>query len=150
MSLSKITYDQKNWCLNVLNHLLNWKITVFFRRPLDTRVDDVPGYYKKIKHPMDLGTLRKNFISGAYNSIEDFVSDLKIIFTNTKTYFGEDTVMSIVADEVLSYISRMEKYLYMSGEQLWFMQLKEIREKINNHLVQLPDNILSSKEMTDS
>jgi len=49
----------------------------------------VPNYYKIISNPMDLGTVRSRLSKTHFNhyqSVEEFVADLQLIFTNCDTF----------------------------------------------------------------
>lgn len=59
-----------------------------FNAPVDDKV--VLGYYSVIKHPMDFGTIRGRLEDGFYNSIEQFVKDVNLVFSNAFTYNESD------------------------------------------------------------
>ena len=136
---SSLTESQRLWCFSILGYLFNWNLTLEFRHPVD--LEKNPDYSKIIKKPMDLEKLRTSFENGEYNSIDKFISDLDLIFLNAKTFYGKDHVMSIIADEILVYTRKQESMLNMSAEQLWMGQLKEIQEKIENHLKDMPEDM---------
>lgn len=59
----------------------------------------VPDYYKIIKNPMDLSTIKKRLQEdyGMYTKPEDFVADFRLIFQNCAEFnevrLGEATAM---------------------------------------------------------
>lgn len=133
-----ITDEQRKWCLKVITHLFKWKLTVFFRRPIDPNKDQLPNYFQIIQKPMDLETVKKTLLNGNYQSIQSFISDLQLIFENAKTYHGKSTVMWFIAEEILQWISKMEESLHLSADQIWYNELAEIQKKIDNHVSNMP------------
>jgi len=52
-------------------------------------VCQIPNYYKMIMCPMDLSTVRSRLSKSHFNhyqTVEEFVSDLQLIFTNCDTF----------------------------------------------------------------
>ncbi|OHS93525.1 Bromodomain containing protein [Tritrichomonas foetus] len=133
-----ITENQRKWCLKVINHLFKWKLTLFFRNPIDPVADELPDYYEKIKNPMDLEKVKKILLDGNYQSVDDFISDLKLVFENAKTYHGENSVMWFIGEEVLQWLEKMQKSANLSAEQVWYNELVEIQDKIDKHVADMP------------
>lgn len=52
----------------------------------NTSVDPValklPTYTSIVKHPMDVGTIKRNIAAGGYLELDDFVSDVRLVFEN--------------------------------------------------------------------
>jgi len=49
----------------------------------------IPNYYRMIVNPMDLGTVRSRLSRAHFNhyqTVEEFVSDIQLIFTNCDTF----------------------------------------------------------------
>jgi hypothetical protein len=46
----------------------------------------IPDYFNVISHPMDLGSVRSRLDSGYYQEWRDFMSDVKLVFSNATTY----------------------------------------------------------------
>lgn len=67
------------------NHPSNWP----FLQPVNR--DEVADYYEVIKEPMDLSTMEVKLENDAYESMDDFIYDCKLIFNNCRQYNGENT-----------------------------------------------------------
>jgi hypothetical protein len=130
----QISERQRNWCLNLITHLFRWKLTAFFRRPVDPHDDDLPGYSEKVSRPMDLETVRRTLLDGHYADVPSFLSDLRLIWENTKAYYGTESVMGFISDEILQYIDREEEYASLTPDQVWFRKLTAIQKKIDAHV----------------
>ncbi|KAJ3342193.1 hypothetical protein HDU93_002983 [Gonapodya sp. JEL0774] len=57
-----------------------------FRFPVDPIRQGVPNYFKTIKHPMDLSTIRKNLERRFYTTPQHFVDDVELMFSNCFTF----------------------------------------------------------------
>lgn len=73
-------------CENILNILWNHKYGWPFQTPVDTEALNIPDYREKIKHPMDLGTIKQKIEASEYVDVEDFASDVRLTFDNCCTY----------------------------------------------------------------
>lgn len=135
-----ITDEQRKWCIKVINHLFKWKLTVFFRRPIDPAKNDLPNYFQIVQKPMDLETVKKTLLNGNYKNIQSFISDLQLIFENAKKYHGKSTVMWFISEEILQWISKMEESMHLTPQQIWFNELAEIKKKIEDHVLNMPSN----------
>ncbi|RKP15026.1 histone acetyltransferase gcn5 [Piptocephalis cylindrospora] len=60
-----------------------------FQKPVS--IDDVPDYPSVIKHPMDLSTVEVKVENDEYRSFTDFERDVRLIFTNCRTFNDPDT-----------------------------------------------------------
>ncbi|OLY80596.1 Histone acetyltransferase GCN5 [Smittium mucronatum] len=60
-----------------------------FLQPVD--ITEVPDYHTHIKHPMDLATLESNVEANKYETLDSFVADVLLIFSNAREYNGESS-----------------------------------------------------------
>ena len=51
-------------------------------------------YLKVVKHPVDLSTIGRKLVLGQYTASQDFVSDMKLIFSNSYVYNKKDPKVS--------------------------------------------------------
>uniref|UniRef100_A0A8C8DXU6 RING-type E3 ubiquitin transferase n=1 Tax=Oryzias sinensis TaxID=183150 RepID=A0A8C8DXU6_9TELE len=77
--------DQRR-CERVLLYIFCHELSMGFREPVPS---SVPNYYKIIKQPMDLKKVKKKLqlrSSQYYKSVQEFVSDMRLIFKNCAEY----------------------------------------------------------------
>ncbi|CAJ1055355.1 E3 ubiquitin-protein ligase TRIM33 isoform X3 [Xyrichtys novacula] len=94
--------DQRK-CERVLLHIFCHELSVGFREPVPS---SVPNYYKIIKQPMDLKKVKKKLqlrSSQYYQSIQDFVSDMRLVFKNCAKYNEVGSEMAISGKAVGLY-----------------------------------------------
>ncbi|KAH7984512.1 hypothetical protein HPB52_022150 [Rhipicephalus sanguineus] len=74
---------------------------------------NLPDYHRIIRHPMDLGTIKKRLEHCYYSSAQECIEDFKTMFTNCYVYNkpGEDVVLMAQALEklFLTKITEMPK-----------------------------------------
>ncbi|KAJ8345301.1 hypothetical protein SKAU_G00294940 [Synaphobranchus kaupii] len=88
-------------------HQFSWP----FQQPVDTVKLNLPDYYKIIKCPMDMGTIKKRLESSHYWNAQECIHDFNTMFTNCYIYNkpGDDIVLMAEALEkmFLQKISEM-------------------------------------------
>ena len=57
-----------------------------FLQPVDYVALNILDYPKIITHPRDLGTVKKNLLNGDYKIMQDFMSDINLIWQNCRKY----------------------------------------------------------------
>ncbi|KAL3526154.1 hypothetical protein ACH5RR_014526 [Cinchona calisaya] len=113
-------------CEVLLKKLMSHEYAWVFNTPVDIVKLNIPDYFKVIKHPMDLGTVKCKLSSGVYSSPFDFLADVKLTFSNAMTYNPPGNDFHIMADT-------MKKFF----EVRW----KTIEKKLpGNSMQSLPDN----------
>lgn len=76
--------DWKTACRQLLETLWQCEDSVPFREPVD-RLEHA-DYYQIIDTPMDLRTVKEDLSGGNYETPAEFAKDVKLIFTNSRTY----------------------------------------------------------------
>lgn len=61
---------------------------------------EYPDYYKIIKEPMSLNTVRKRILAHKYQSWPEFEKDLELIVENAATFNEEDSFIVQLAREL--------------------------------------------------
>ena len=90
----------RNECLKKMDELEKHKISELFADPIDPIQDGYSDYYEVIKTPMDLSIVRQKLMKNVYKSVKEWKDDVELIWTNTFTYFGEDSYMLDNATEL--------------------------------------------------
>ncbi|KAG1363392.1 transcription factor GTE9 [Cocos nucifera] len=85
-------------CEALLKRLMAHQHAWVFNTPVDVVKLNIPDYFQVIKRPMDLGTIKSKISSGVYSSLWDFVSDVRLTFTNAMTYNPSGNDVHIMAD----------------------------------------------------
>ncbi|KAK4686728.1 histone acetyltransferase, partial [Tremellales sp. Uapishka_1] len=91
----------------VLSDLQNENSAWPFQKPVDKNV--VHDYYEVTPHPMDLGTMEYKLENNHYQTVEDFVNDANLIFTNCRNYNGEKNTYTQLANKLQKALERILK-----------------------------------------
>lgn len=90
-------------CETLLKRLMSHQYGWVFNEPVDTVKLNIPEYITIIKHPMDLGTVKRKIASGAYSSPFDFAADVRLTFSNAKTFNPPGNDVHMMADSLSKY-----------------------------------------------
>ncbi|KIM54213.1 hypothetical protein SCLCIDRAFT_1222173 [Scleroderma citrinum Foug A] len=114
---------QHRFCLSTIRQLKKLKDAHAFLHPVDPVALNVPHYPSIIKNPMDLGTIEKklmssnplkpdpNWNSPRYYSADEFISDVRLVFTNSITFNGPDHPVSLAGKHVEAVFDKQIKQL---------------------------------------
>lgn len=72
-----------------------------FNTPVDPVALELPTYTTIVQHPMDLGTIKRNLAAGEYLELEDFVSDVRLVFENAMLFNPESHYIHVDAEVLL-------------------------------------------------
>ena len=88
--VSDMTHARKDSLRHLIDRLIreNDKDSEPFAKPVDAIAENVPTYYKVIKRPMDLHTLKENLSKGLYSAVKDFEADFNLIIENSIRFNG--------------------------------------------------------------
>ncbi|PWA50207.1 bromodomain, NET domain protein [Artemisia annua] len=90
-------------CETLLNRVMSDKFGWVFNEPVDIVKLKIPDYFTVIKHPMDLGTVKKKLLSGRYADPWGFVADVRLTFKNAMTYNPKGNDVHIMADTLSKF-----------------------------------------------
>lgn len=90
-------------CENLLKKLMTHQYGWVFNTPVDVVKLKIPDYFTVIKHPMDLGTIKRKIASFEYTSPLDFLSDVRLTFSNAMTYNPPGNDVHIMADTLSKF-----------------------------------------------
>jgi bromodomain-containing factor 1 len=77
-----------------------------FLEPVDPVKLNIPDYPSKIKHPMDLSTIRKKLDAKMYQTPNEFDADMKLMFENCFTYNPEGSPVFIMGKALEMYYDK--------------------------------------------
>lgn len=84
---------------HILNEMREMPNTQPFLFPVSTK--EVPDYYKFVKIPMDMQTIRDNLRNRKYHSREQFLVDVNQIVENCRLYNGPKSALTLTAQCML-------------------------------------------------
>lgn len=85
-------------CSELLGRLMKHKYGWVFNEPVN--VIEYHDYLDIIKHPMDLGTIKARLSQNWYKSPKEFAEDIRLVFSNAKTYNPRGQDVHVMAEEL--------------------------------------------------
>jgi len=91
---------------------MSWKADVIYDvkcRVVQTkncRVLQALDYFDVIKHPMDFARIRNKINRFEYNTADEILDDIRLIFSNCFTYNQPATVVAVAGSELERYFER--------------------------------------------
>jgi hypothetical protein len=102
-------------CITLTKKLLNNKNGNPFSQPVDYVALGIPHYPDIIKNPMDLGTIQKKLSSNDYSNVDEWIADVRLVFTNATVFNPADHPVHLMAKTLNQ---TFEKNLAMMLEKL--------------------------------
>ncbi|CAN4117686.1 unnamed protein product [Withania somnifera] len=87
-------------CTDLLGRLMKHKHGWVFNEPVNVKALGLHDYLDIIKRPMDLGTIKAKLSQNWYNSPKEFAEDIRLVFSNAKTYNPKGQDVHVMAEEL--------------------------------------------------
>jgi len=100
-TLSIPVAELRKFCSPLLKTLLDHQYGWIFDKPVDPIGLGLADYFEIIKHPMDLGTVKKRLENGVIKTVDMFRDDVELTFNNAMIYNQEGTDVHVVAKDML-------------------------------------------------
>ncbi|XP_055735910.1 tyrosine-protein kinase BAZ1B-like [Salvelinus fontinalis] len=97
-------------CEEILQKLVKFRYSWPFREPVS--VEEAEDYFDIISSPMDFQTMQAKFSEGQYRHAQDFLEDVKLVFSNAEEYNQPgSSVLSCMAKTEQSFTELLHKLL---------------------------------------
>ncbi|KAI8360044.1 Bromodomain-containing protein [Mortierella sp. GBAus27b] len=102
-----ITREQQRYCGTIVKDLKRHRDAGPFLAPVDPVLLNIPDYPSIIKNPMDLSTVERKLNNVEYETVDDFTSDMDLIFTNCYLYNGSEAPVSKCAANLQNAFNKL-------------------------------------------
>jgi hypothetical protein len=123
-----------------MDALQKYHISSLFAHPVDPIRDGCPNYFQMIQHPMDLSTVRHKLESGQYTTVEQWKNDVNLIWTNTVTFSGTKSLLTVLAKQLQSVFRDITAYLSSDPGADWRSEFEKIKADMNALIRTAPKN----------
>ncbi|KAI9271578.1 Bromodomain-containing protein [Phascolomyces articulosus] len=113
-----MTRDQIKYSGAIMRNLKKHRDATLLLHPVDIMKLNIPDYPKIIKHPMDLNTVDRKLTNGEYENVEDFISDVRLVFSNCYKFNGPEAMISMLCQNVESAFEKSLRQMPLSKEPL--------------------------------
>ena len=123
--------QQKARCLDAMDQIQKYHISRMFSQPVDPIRDNCPTYFDVIAKPMDLETARKKLENDQYSTVEEWKSDIDLIWTNTVTFNGNKSLVTVLAKQLQAHFKEITSTLSSDPEADWNAKFEKLKAEIN-------------------
>jgi len=156
--MSDIFEKARQACLSVTRTLINNKNGGPFAVPVDYVALNIPDYPHIIKHPMDLGTIQKKLNDHEFSTVDEWIADVRLVFSNATTFNPADhivhqmakTLNSIFDKKLAPLLEKLETRSFVddgrgatlggAGVSDWPRKAKQILKSVMEHAQAFPFN----------
>lgn len=117
---------------------------------VDPERDGAPDYLDYVKEPMALNEVKRKLLNNEYESREQWERDVNLIWTNAKTYNGDDTLFTQMAMEASMWFNEKMKRFPTTQEEDWARKIQRTTKKLLNVLSHPPAELDPSGKLTAS
>lgn len=139
---------RKQIMIDIINALLQKKISSFFSKPVDPEADSCPDYLSIITSPMDLSTVLTKIHINAYRNFSSFRDDVDLIWSNAKLYNGKESIISLFADQLSKWFKQMIKGYSDDENADWLSKYNSLAKDIDQLTNKLVER--KAKQISDS
>ncbi|KAI9300002.1 Bromodomain-containing protein [Cunninghamella echinulata] len=97
-----MTKDQIRYAAAIIRNLKKHRDAAPFLQPVDVIKMNCPDYPMIVTRPMDLNTVDRKLNQLDYHTVDDFIMDVRLIFSNCYKYNGPEATVSLLCQNVES------------------------------------------------
>ncbi|TNV80957.1 hypothetical protein FGO68_gene4364 [Halteria grandinella] len=94
--------------IRILQALKSDKDASVFLKPVDTVRYKIPHYLQVVSNPMDLGTISDKLAHHQYDSPQEYLDDVELVFANCILFNGHDNPYSKKAVALRAKFERLQ------------------------------------------
>jgi hypothetical protein len=121
--ISTLSIPQFRFAQGIVRQLKKLKDAIPFLHPVDPVALNIPHYFNIIKSPMDFSTVERKLASSnpakpdltqhnpRYYNAEEFIGDVRLIFSNCVTFNGPDHLVTAMGKRVEEVFDKQVKHM---------------------------------------
>ncbi|KAI0034904.1 Bromodomain-containing protein [Vararia minispora EC-137] len=118
-----LSVAQHKFAVSTVRTLKKLKDAAPFKLPVDPVALGIPHYFNVVKHPMDMSTIEHKLASSnpakpdsnpnnpRYATADEFIADVRLMFTNSITFNGPDHPVTLMGKRVEEVFDKQIKHL---------------------------------------
>lgn len=138
---------QKGRCAKVLDALCSRSIAEVFATPVDPERDNCPTYLKVIENPMDFSTVRKKLEADKYATVEQWKSDVELIFENSYKFNTRQSLISMLAKQLQTEFHELTENLTSNPVADWVVRMHRLKTELNTIFQNGPRSCVQNGEV---
>ena len=119
------------YCIDTTEKLIANPLSQSFLYPVDPERDNLPNYYKVVKEPMDLSTIKKKLEDCEYKSSSQWRDDVMKVWDNSLKYNTKGIYKSIT-EKMRSSSLKLLKTIPKTETDLWYIDLHKAAKDLQS------------------
>ena len=121
---------QMQKCVQITQKMMKWSVCIPFVEMVDPERDGAPRYFDIIQEPMALRRVLEKLQANEYDTVKDWKNDVNLIWSNARTYNGEDTLITYMAMEASRWFDEKTKDFPTTQEEEWTATMHRTSNKL--------------------
>ena len=121
---------EREFLTRYVDKLCSHPLANAFRYPVDPEKDGAPDYFQVIKKPMDLGKVKSKLEANEYQSANELISDVNLIWSNAIKYNDKKSLVYQCAKRLQLTCKQWFEVIPKNEMELWELKLKKQQNKL--------------------
>lgn len=121
------------YCINATEKLIANPLSRSFLSPVDPVRDHLPDYFKIVKEPMDLGTIKDKLESKKYSSSSQWRDDVMKVWDNSLKY-NTVGIYNSISEKMRKTSLKLLKTIPKTETDLWYIDLQKAAKELQSFL----------------
>lgn len=126
--------------LRVMNKIMNREIAKPYLFPVDP-ANPPEGYFERIKNPQDLTDIKLRLQTKKYIKIQDWFSDVELVWSNAELFYGSDSINGKIATECRRLFNKYKLEADILDIKRWCIEVYKLKNKISQYKSSPPEKI---------
>jgi hypothetical protein len=122
----------RDTCLEIMDRLMKRPCARLFLEPVNPDRDGAPNYFTIVKHPVDLGTIRRRLAEDEYTSVAAWSRDMSLIWGNAEKFNGRDSILCSTAMQFRRTFEKEYRKLKTLSIQKWAQTVSELKDQLDD------------------
>ena len=129
---SEITDIEMDYLQEHMKKLIAHPLALAFLEPVDPEKEGLPNYFKVIKDPMDLGTVKGKLDGRLYKTIDAFLDDLNLVWANAIKFNGKKSLLKFCAERLQKKCARWFEIIPSNKTKAWELEVRKRQREIKS------------------
>ena len=139
--MTRFTPDCLAQARKITETLYNTPGCALFRNPVDPIADKVPDYHRIVKNPQDLGTIKHRLMTDYYTTLEDWMTDMNLIWANAEKYNGKEALVTYLAQAMAKKFGKMIQRMHPSNGKKWIDRISVLYQRLDEQMQAAPPEL---------
>jgi hypothetical protein len=126
--------EQRLAAIEALDALSEHPMAINFTEPFQPAGEDESDYFEKITNPQDISSIKTRLREDQYQTIQSWLKDVDLIWSNAELFYGPDALMSTVADGCRSTFRKYRRRVDVLSMSTWCREVDRLKNRLTNLL----------------